>query len=332
MLPDTIKTYSSKAISNILFKNPVNLLSEFYEMQNHFLIARYRINKSIETSNILTFLGRSLHLAIFRQREKDLNHNISLKNFFNNNKIIKEHGHKIVSIVKSTGIPKETVRRKLKNLIEKKIIIFNKKHKEYTWNLVPKDEEMFMSFMNEDIKSIAKFVWSITKYLDLKLKINFIEEEIKEQFSFYYYHYYSCQLNWMKMWQTKIKDIDLIFIVIQALIPTLKNSNINHEAKQENIHTMIGKIDTKANVLSNAVSANSISEISGIPRATCIRKLDKLVQLGMLVRETKTKRYYVNQNATDRTKHITKKENVIFTINVFSEFLSIIISALLRNK
>jgi len=186
--------------------------------------------------------------------------------------------------------------------------------------------------MNEDIKSIAKFVWSITKYLDLKLKINFIEEEIKEQFSFYYYHYYSCQLNWMKMWQTKIKDIDLIFIVIQALIPTLKNSNINHEAKQENIHTMIGKIDTKANVLSNAVSANSISEISGIPRATCIRKLDKLVQLGMLVRETKTKRYYVNQNATDRTKHITKKENVIFTINVFSEFLSIIISALLRNK
>ena len=332
MLPDTIKTYSSKTISNILFKNPVNLLAEFYEMQNHFLIARYKINKSIETSNILTFLGRSLHLAIFRQREKNLNHDISLKNFFSNNKIIKEHGHKIVSIVNFTGIPKETVRRKLKNLIEKKVIIFDKKYKEYVWNLDPQDEEMFMNFMNKDIKSIAKFVFSITKHLNLNLKIKFIEDEIKEQFSFYYYHYYSCQLNWMKMWQTKIKDIDLIFIVIQALIPTLKNTNINYEVKQDNIHTIIGKTDTKSNILSNAVSANSISQISGIPRATCIRKLEKLVQLGMLVRETKTKRYYINQNANDRTKHITKKENVIFTIEVFSEFLSIIISALLRNK
>ena len=131
------------------------------------------------------------------------------------------------------------------------------------------------------------------------------------------------------MWQTKIKDIDLIFIVIQALIPTLKNTNINYEVKQDNIHTLIGKADTKSNILSNAVSANSISQISGIPRATCIRKLEKLVNLGFLIREKESKKYYINQNYRDRTKNIVTKEVVNYTIEIFSSYLSIILNSLI---
>ena len=52
----------------------------------------------------------------------------------------------------------------------------------------------------------------------------------------------------------------------------------------------------------------------------------------MLIQESKTKRYLVNQNTSDRTKHIAKKENIAFTIQAFSEFLSIVINALLRNQ
>ena len=78
------------------------------------------------------------------------------------------------------------------------------------------------------------------------------------------------------------------------------------------------------------ISASSISEISGIPRATCIRKLQKLENLGMLTREENTKRYFVNQRSSDRTKHITKKENIAFTINCFSDFFAIVLSALAR--
>ena len=81
-----------------------------------------------------------------------------------------------------------------------------------------------------------------------------------------------------------------------------------------------------------AISASSISEVTGIPRATCIRKLIKLEKLGMLVRESKTKRYYVNQNSEGRTKYIMTKENVQITVLIFSEFLSIMLNALMRNK
>ena len=135
------------------------------------------------------------------------------------------------------------------------------------------------------------------------------------------------------MWQEKVKDIDLIFIAIQALIPTLKTKKNNAGSNNfDNIYTIIGKFDAKNVSNNNTISATSISEISGIPRATCIRKLDKLVSLGMLVRETKSKRYHVNQNSSERSKHILKKENVYETVCIFSDFLSIVLSSLVKNK
>ena len=99
-----------------------------------------------------------------------------------------------------------------------------------------------------------------------------------------------------------------------------------------NLHTVIGKTNPQYINSGSTVSATSISDISGIPRATCIRKLEKLVKLGLLVREIKTKRYYVNQVSFDRTKNIIKKENVISTVKIFSEFLTIIINTLIVTK
>ena len=171
--------------------------------------------------------------------------------------------------------------------------------------------------MKNDIKMIAKFVFNFTKHFDYNLtKIN-IEEEIKKEFSFYFYHFLKCQIDWLKMWQTKIKDVDLIFIAMQALIPNLKYE----EAAKKSL---------RLNLKETSINASSISEVSGIPRATCIRKLEKLVKLGLLVREIKTKRYYVNQHTSERTKFITKKENIDSTIKIFTEFLSIVMNAITR--
>ena len=331
MLPEPLKSFSSQSISNILFNNQGELMSSFYDMQSHFLTSRYKMNKSIETSNILTYLARNLHLEIVRQREKDLNYNISLNNFLENQHKIETHGHKIVSIVNTTGIPKETVRRKIKKLISEGTVTFDKKNKEYFWNLRDKNFDIFIKFMNEDIKSISKFILSISDFLNLNLKLKNIEEEIKSQFSFYYYHYYSCQLEWMKMWQTKLKDVDLIFITIQALMPTLKYCSNLKNIDLNNFHTIVGKMSSSTKN-DTSINANSISQISGIPRATCLRKLEKLVNLGMLVREVKTKRYHISQNLSDRSKHITRKENITYTIQLFSEFLSVVISSLTRDK
>ena len=98
------------------------------------------------------------------------------------------------------------------------------------------------------------------------------------------------------------------------------------------MHAIIGKTNDQYKFSDTAVSAASISEVTGIPRATCIRKLEVLVKLGMLVREIKTKRYFVNQITSKRTNTILTKENVHFTIQNFSEYLSIILNSINRTK
>ena len=258
----------------------------------------------------------------------------SLDSFLNNINNIDLPTQKIISVVNTTGIPKETVRRKIKKLVQKEYL-FSAKNKEYYWNLIPKRKDIFFDLMSNDINIISKFVSAFTKYLNLDLNQKMIMHEIKLQFSFYFFHFLNCQLTWLKMWQSKINDIDLIFIAMQALIPTLKYENQNISVKDiglQNLHTLIGKTSQRYKSSDSSISASSVSEISGIPRPTCIRKLNTLVKLGLLVKEVKTKRYYVNQLLSDRTKYITKKENVIFTIEAFSKFLSIVISALIRKE
>ena len=134
--------------------------------------------------------------------------------------------------------------------------------------------------------------------------------------------------------ENKIKDIDLILITLQAVIPTLQYADKNQNIKDlslDNLYRIIGKANNQYKFSDTAVSAASISEVTGIPRATCIRKLETLVKLGMLVRETKTKRYFINQLTSKRTNIILTKENVYFTIENFSEYLAIILNSIKRN-
>ena len=136
------------------------------------------------------------------------------------------------------------------------------------------------------------------------------------------------------MWRTKLKDNELLLIILQTVIPTLQYADKQHlkNAKLENIFELIGKIGNQYNFSNTAVSATTVSEITGIPRSTCIRKLDKLVKLRFLLREIKTKRYFISQNLSDRTKNILTKENVSYTVEIFSKYLSIILTSLLLNK
>ena len=182
---------------------------------------------------------------------------------------------------------------------------------------------------------LAKFASTCAAGLELSVDKNSIVKEIKSQFSFYWYHFLNYQLIWLKMWQDKIKDIDFILITLQAVIPALQYANKNQNIKDlslENLYKIVGKANNQYKFSDTAVSAASISEVTGIHSHTCIRKLELLVKLGMLVREIKTKRYYVNQITSKKTNTILTKENVHFTIQNFSEYLSIILNSINRSK
>ena len=123
-----------------------------------------------------------------------------------------------------------------------------------------------------------------------------------------------------------------MLIVLQATLPTLKyiDKTVN-EINLDNVFKIIGQVN-KDECKNCSISATSVAEVTGIPRATAIRKLEKLVSYGFLIREEKTKRYSVNQATHERTKNILSKDNVSFTIKTFSEYISIILNSIIHNK
>ena len=335
MLPLQKKyNFSPNDISELLKIHYASLMSVFYESQSLFLCSIYKRHRSIEAANITLCFARDIHLEIIRQREKDLNFNVSLENFWKNFSTIDKPSTKISSIVKITGIPKETVRRKIKNLLDKGYIAENKKNKGYYWNPLSKEKKYeYYKIIDYDTKNLSKFIYKIINHLRINLDNEAVENEIRSQFSFYWYHYLSCQLNWLKSWQLKLKDNDLLLIALQTTIPTLQYIVKNKgKVKMDDIFKAIGKINEKDKSQICSVNATSISEITGIPRATCIRKLDKLVNLDFLVREKKTKRYLIHQALDGRMKGILFRENVSFTIKNFSEYISIILNSLVQNR
>ena len=72
--------FSVAMIADLLRSQPTNLMTAFYEMQSSFLIGVYKKYSSIETANIISCFARRTHLEILRQREKNLDHDISFKN------------------------------------------------------------------------------------------------------------------------------------------------------------------------------------------------------------------------------------------------------------
>ena len=77
-------TVTAADISQLIQTHYSNLMEAFYELQSSFLCGIYKRYKSIETANIILCFSRNVHLEIIRQREKDLNFNVSLENFWKN--------------------------------------------------------------------------------------------------------------------------------------------------------------------------------------------------------------------------------------------------------
>ena len=133
------------------------------------------------------------------------------------------------------------------------------------------------------------------------------------------------------MWQLKIKDNDLLLIALQVTIPTLKFVDKHlGKIKLDDVFRISGKDNNKHSASTCIVSATTVSKVTGIPRATCIRKLQKLVTLGFLMRETISKRYFINQLTDSRAKNIMNRENVNSTIDIFSQYFAIILNSLIQ--
>ena len=97
---DRSKKFEKRNIEKIITENFIKLMPAFYEMQSLFLSGVYKRYGDLEGGHIVILFARDLHLEILRKREKDLDFNLSLDEFWNNHKDVVQSKKKNYSNLK----------------------------------------------------------------------------------------------------------------------------------------------------------------------------------------------------------------------------------------
>ena len=223
------------------------LLETFLKIQSDFLTGIYkRYNKDLDSANIVLLFARDMHHETLRGRETFLNLDISFENFWINHKKVNPKPFKIINISKNTGLPKETARRKINSLIANKTL--NKQKQKIIWNPSESYKASYNSIVEHEINEISKLIFSIASYIKCNITKSEIIDELKKNFSFYWFHYLNSQLAYLKMWQAKLQDLELLLIYLQLTIQSYRHAKTYSQEKTD-----------------TTISATSISEITGIP-------------------------------------------------------------------
>ena len=321
---DRLKKFEKSNIEKVLRDNFSKLMPTFYEMESSFLSGVYKRYGDLEGGNIVIYFARDLHLEILRKRENDLSFDLSLDMFWQNHKNIRQGKKKIIVVSKETGLPKETARRKIISLIKKKHLRKEEKNRLF-WEPASEHKETYLKIIGEQINSLSKFILEQTKLLQLNVPLVKIEREIKKNYSFYWYHYLTVQLQYIKFWQEKLNDLEMLLIGLQTTIQTVNHLN----RKTENGYLITLKSQKNFDLKEANISATSVSEVTGIPRATCIRKLDKFVKMKVLEKDSESKRYFLKLNQTTLNPMLDT-EWLKQKISILSEFSSVIMRGLFR--
>ncbi len=309
----TDRKINRKFIEENFEKNFNKLLPVFYEMQSLFLSGIYKRYGDLEGGQIVIYFARNLHLKVMRKREEDLNFDLSLDKFWFNHQNTNQEKHKIISVARFTGLPKETTRRKILNLTKLKHLKKSQKNNLY-WEPASQYKETYVKIIKEQISSLSKFLFEQSKCLNMNVPFAKIYKEIEKNYCFYWYHFLTAQLDYMKYWQIKTKDLEILLIGLQSVIQSL------HHFKRASI--------ANNKVTYSDISATSVSEVTGIPRATCIRKLDWLIKAKFVKKDPENKRYRLVFEKLSDSLLSHPLTNAKATIEKFTDFSSIIYKSL----
>tara|TARA_B100000795_G_C22758316_1_gene422474 strand:+ start:176 stop:1135 length:960 start_codon:yes stop_codon:yes gene_type:complete len=312
-----MKQLSAKIIKDKILQNYIEYQYLFAEFQSNFLTGLHSRYQSIENGNLVLYFEKQTHQEILRQKDYDLEFNISYENFWENHGVVNPRKISLKQIAKSTSLPKETTRRKVLLLTKQKVL--NKKNKNIGWLPNEQYKRSYNLFVEKEIQDVAKLINFVCQKLNYSISNETITEELKKNFSFYWLHYLRTQLEYLRLWSKQLNDLELCLIFLQIanlICSKAKEMEISHKDIYQDPSLL-------KEFVKISISATSISEVTKIPRATCVRKLDILIGLKIVSQDKISKRYYIMPD-TFSGSLISEKitENVVKT---FSEFFFIIL-------
>ena len=280
LLPEISKQIRSKDIREVLEKNFISITPVWVPAQMFWMNNVYRTFHDYEKFMIV------MHLMLqtfdsYSQNFVKLNY----EEYFHQNEVeIKQLN--VMELSKALNIPKETARRKINELeesgaikrISKKIIVDRR-----AWpNIKP---EKTMKRMSRFLSTLSRMCFT-EGLISTPIISESLIETIKEYFSFVWKLYYEMQMPMLLSFKKVFNDLESSHIAGICLSNHALNSkrNDNSEMSKE-FYLYKYFFNDKKNL--SGISAMSISDITGIPRATVIRKLNKLIKGNFLTINSK---------------------------------------------
>ena len=266
-----------------------------FKDHDKFLIVIYLINKT------LNFYSRNFIKLTFDQ--------------FYSKEMVEIEKYTITEISNALHIPKESARRKVLELekigairkLKKKIIIDRSK--------------FFFSKPVDSIIRISRFLSALSemsleiKILPKKISSSELEATIKKNFSYIWKLYYELQIPMMISYKKIFTDLETFHIFGTCVV--------NQHLYARKIATGYMKRDIFIESTYTAekmpgLNAMSISDITGIPRATVIRKLRGLIKQKILSIDIK-KHYKLTGGIVTKTKPLQKE--IFIKLSYFSTII-----------
>ena len=303
---------SEQNIYNIYCDNYDSIHYLFVEFQFAWMQQAYNSLKDIDKYNILLYLYKENFIELNELfKVKSLNQ-FYINPRFNLDKI------NIIQISQKLRLSKETARRKILELEEDGILIKNKKTISVTLKagLLQKPENTISSF-----SKILQYVsWLLYKEKKVKkyYEKNFFIKRINERFTQILAIFLEYQIEYLLVRKAIANnDMETWFIVGSLLynqIMFLKKSEKKSHYQKEWIEEVLDVGNKKG------INAMSISDLTGIPRPTVIRKLKLLLKENDIYKD-KENLYYITDGKLfsklnkQRLINIRKLSHIISRIN-----------------
>ena len=323
----SLEKLDSNEIALILSANTLILMKHWIKFQQEWINNIYKRFKDYDKYIILIYL-------VSKSWEGDLDlFKFSSMDEYYSKKEIRLPNISLLELSENLKIPKETIRRKLLELEKQSLI----RREGQIIFLV--QAALNIQKPENSIKNISIFFEKLSILLSAQdwfgptIKREDVELYFKKYYTIFWNHYFKLQIPFLVRWKTIFGDLESF--VIWGNIGINQNINlerINKEAelksnnleikKEQYIANIINMADTKANEPMHGINASSIAEVSSIPRATVIRKLNKLSKKKIIKRNKKLEYFLTSKGRLNKkikiNYFINQKNIALFVTDIFN--------------
>ena len=309
-LPSISAHIDEKVINEVIQENFASLAPSFFTLTSNWFIRAYDHYKDIDKFVIIIYLINQ-DLIYFRQNGIKIDYDSFYKD-----KSIEIKKINISDISNDLGVPKESIRRKVLEL-EKGGIIKRSGKKIFIVR-----DTLYSVRATNTLTEIATILHEFNKILKKEKLVNevySIEEMVsgmKENFSYCWYQFNKFWFIYIGRWRKEFKDLEVFAIGMVVFINTIKNPKFT--PKKEHLNSYRKEIQGSDK---RGVNAMSISEITGIPRPTVVRKIKYLIDRKFLsINEKKLISYNSKDSAFTTTKGMVNKNMLSLSHFIYKIF------------